>query len=243
LTVLIGYLLKQLNYYKVTMENRLKISVFPGWSYNNKMSEYFGFKVDCHDHFEQISLFENETQIKNLIPNSPWGLITWSMGTWTAIKLRSHWKNNPPVFWITLAPFLEFCGPQSIPLKNIDSLISSINKKPIQTLRHFRKCHGGINLFNDNLYTQEKINTLIHSLELLKVSPKFNEFNDCPVLIIYGNKDTLVNKHMLKSFQQNCPNHKIQKFDGLKHDLLYEEPEEIKETIITYINKHLNGSF
>jgi|SaaInlStandDraft_1057018.scaffolds.fasta_scaffold155960_1 pimeloyl-ACP methyl ester carboxylesterase len=220
------------------MNKNQKILCFPGWSYSLNIKEWFGLPVDCINHYDQVELFIDEVKLKSLLPkNEEWGLITWSMGTWMGLMLNELWQDNPPSFWIALAPFTNFCGENAVDEKELKLLQKSFKRKPRETLEHFRKKHGGLSYLKEEAIADTDLNVLKSSLDMLSNTPIVNIEISCPVLIVYGEEDTLVKKSMVESFKAKCSNVEIKVGDNLTHELLYEMPPSIKNDIHNFVNK------
>ncbi len=215
-----------------------KILCFPGWSYSLKIKEWFGHEVECIDHFEQMDLLTDKEKIKSLLPkNEKWGLLTWSMGTWMGLSLNEIWKDNPPSFWIALAPFTNFCGENAVKEKELSLLQKSFKRKPKETLEHFRKKHGGVSVLKNEIFSDSNMHCLHTSLNSLNNVPMIKSKISCPVLILYGENDTLVSRTMVNSFYGLCTHAEMKVYGELTHELLYEEPECIKNDLSLFMNK------
>jgi hypothetical protein len=214
------------------------ILCFPGWSYTQKIDQWYDLDITCINHLEQLQFINNDEPDFKL-PENQWMLVTWSMGTWTALKLYNYFlKKNPPQCWIALSPFTDFCGGNAVSEKDLQHLIHAYKRKPEQTLKLFRKMHGGLELLSSEKHSPEDFSILEKSLEMLQNKYSDVPKIDIPVLILYGLKDTLIQKKMVESFKEHCSNFEYGEFENLNHALFYEQPMDIKTIIYNFYNKY-----
>jgi pimeloyl-ACP methyl ester carboxylesterase len=121
-------------FYGATMEQLL---CCPGWSGQRSLQTWMGRDATCVPHVDQWEHLKRDEDWEAWIPNRPWGLVTWSMGTWTGLwlldKLMNSQAHELPKYWIALAPFVslvDLCTEDKIATSETDAASAHEASKP-----------------------------------------------------------------------------------------------------------------
>ena len=215
------------------MAEKVELLCFPGWACTRRLTSWCGFSTRCVSHIEQIPLLRGEGSGEELIPEGPWDLLTWSMGTWAGIHLSQVWKKNPPRNWIALSPFLRLLGDGCrVSSDEFKVLQHMFLERPETTLAHFCRRHGGKDFWcqYEELQSGEQM-LLKESLEMLRHSVRIPQGLGVSLDILYGEKDLLVTKDMIDEFVAEVPGARVHTFPHLKHSLLYENDPAVDELV------------
>jgi hypothetical protein len=150
---------------------------------NSKVTE-----VDYH--FFDDASFPDDRELEKFIPEGPYNIICYSMGTLTALKLCLIKK---PEKMISICGFTHFpgCGREAKRRKlNILQMIKGLKNNPTKTLEDF-SIQAGLQLPELKFINQAN---LIKGLELLKDADTSlaSQGVNIKLLSIYGNNDLIV---------------------------------------------------
>jgi len=193
-----------------------------------------GMPMQTIDHFQQLDyLLSDDKDLSKLVPSSPWGCITWSMGTAMGMKLSHHWQFNPPLFWIALSPFLHFVGEKSAnTFQQVQQLKASLLSNPETTLKLFTRGHGVKQTWMDQEITREKVTLLARSLDrLCEPMPRPHAEMNIDIHAIYGARDSLVNEWMVAEFVAMTQAKLHTPLEGVSHALFYEQPQTLRNVL------------
>ncbi|MBF0199472.1 MAG: alpha/beta hydrolase [Planctomycetes bacterium] len=177
----------------------------------------------------QLPVLFGDKSPENFIPEKPWALVTWSMGTWTGLNISLNWHTNPPKFWLALSPFIRFMGEGCrVSEKEFQLLQKSFRRRPEATLEHFCHQHKGMGKwFQGDKIDEGDKEDLDHSLSLLSQKLQTPPALDLPMKALYGEEDLLVTKPMVREFADLFSQYDTIPLKGLSHALLYEEPQAV----------------
>ncbi len=75
-----------------------------------------------------------------------------------------------------------------------------------------------------------------------KVQEKLSMFRNIPVLICWGDKDFVFDKHFLKEWTNIFPHAQVHRFPDCGHYVLEDATEEITGLVREFLNKYRNNS-
>ena len=216
----------------------LKLVCFPGWSAQRLLSSWQGHPAHTIPHTEQWAFLSTHLPApEEWLPSTPWVMVTWSMGTFTGLKLSNLWGTRAPKAWLALSPFIQLAGPAhcKIRVEELRLLHQSFVAQPEKTLDFFCRQHGGKMSWSDGPQPEHFASILTHSLEaLLKPAPFLPpEPLQIPTWAILGERDRLVNTAMVDDFCQHFTQPHRVVLEQKGHGLFYEDfplwPKELTE--------------
>ena len=71
---------------------------------------------------------------------------------------------------------------------------------------------------------------------LVEVEKSFDRFARIPMLICWGMKDFVFDRHFLEEWERRCPHAQVHRFEESGHYVLEDEPEKIPELIQRFLN-------
>ena len=215
-----------------------KLVCFPGWSAQRQLSNWQGRPALTIPHTEQWAFLSSNAPVpEEWLPTAPWVMVTWSMGTFTGLKLSQLWGDRAPKAWLALSPFVRLVGSSynKIKVEELQLLIQSFRAQPEKTLEFFCRQQGGKISWSAGPQPEHFTDTLTQSLEaLLKPAPFLPQKQLLiPTYTILGERDRLVNTAMVDDFCQHLRQVRRVVLEQKSHGLFYENfplwPEELTE--------------
>ena len=186
--------------------------------------------MSCLTYERQLPLLEGREAAQILLPREePWGLVTWSMGTWAGALLSKVWGLRAPRFWLALSPFLDLVGPGCrVSVEAHRVLLLSLKNEPLRTLEFF----GGHNGAKVPWFSAERVLELREEfergLELLgRPGPRPVPSPGARVIAALGREDRLVSPAQAEAFAALHSGASVLLLQGLGHGLFYEEPAQV----------------
>jgi pimeloyl-ACP methyl ester carboxylesterase len=181
----------------------MKWMAFPGWSAQRPLKRWCGVEVETISHLQQWKIMKGECAWD--LPTEPWGMITWSMGSWMGLWASQRWAGNPPRIWIALSPFVRLVGDDcKIKADALNVLLRSFRAKPLETLQFFCRQQGGHEAWCSTADLQGHEQILGDSLEALLGDPPVlpSTVNDIHLKVLIGDRDRLVSVAMAEKFSR-----------------------------------------
>ena len=205
-----------------------KLLCFPGWSAQHLLSSWQGRPALTIPHTEQWNFLASEISPPPAwIPSAPWVLVTWSMGTWTGLKLSKYWGSNAPLAWLALSPFIQLAGKDHCKIKSeeLQLLRSAFLAQPEKTLDFFCRQQGGKVGWSSGSRPENYVTILAESLGALLKPAVFIPHTplQVPTWAILGERDKLVNSTMVADFCKTIARPQRVVLENKGHGLFYED--------------------
>lgn len=201
----------------------------PGWACTAPLSSWLSLPVRTVSHLEQAPYLLGEGDASALVPEGRWGLLTWSMGSWTGTLMSRSWSGNPPVFWLALSPFADLIGGGALVSAQAHRVLcASFEKDPVATVDFFIRRNGG----SGDWFREEDVaanrGIFARTLRLLGgPGPRPAASLRTPILAVHGAEDRLVSGRMAADFARFSMNGETVSMETLGHAMLYEEPPKL----------------
>jgi pimeloyl-ACP methyl ester carboxylesterase len=212
---------------------------FPGWSGQRLVKNWMERDSRCIPHSEQWLAITGEGAWEDWVPEQEWGMVTWSMGTWTGLWLLSRLKLRLPKYWIALSPFVRLVAadPREMVVHEkaddvkyrttssaLEKLITAFDRRPETTLSMFAKQQGAVEPWAGCEWESGTLDLLGRSLRSLLGDPPFflGSEKQVPTRVVLGKNDRLVSVSMAKFFAELVQADEFHLLEGRGHDLFYE---------------------
>lgn len=220
------------------MQNNSLI-VFPGWSYNQAQETLWEQNCKTISHTKQVQLFQDTYNLDEF-EDFNGILVTWSMGTWSGLKLLQTLNSFKPKAWIALAPFTDFCTQENQYQKQVDLLLASFEKDPFKTIQLFRRKNNQDK--TEEEFYQEDLQSFQASLQYLKGPCPYSSKFEQPLLTLHGKKDRLITEKMSKDFSSSFTHSTHLELEDHHHHLLYPTSEVVTKHCLSFIKKVSDAS-